>query len=383
MALWLKEGGPQSDVVVSTRVRLARNLAGLPFPHRIMGTERVREVKEPVKECFLKNGMDFSLTEMKNLSPLERTRLVEQHLISRDLAKSPDGAVLLSPDQTVGIMMMEEDHYRLQCIKSGFQVDAALKGCQELERMLGEKAHYAFDEELGYLTACPTNLGTGLRIGVMMHLKGLAVTGALSGILSSLGQFGVTARGLYGEGTESKADLYQISNQTTLGISEEDIAKNLSAVVREILKKEREAREMLMRENELWLKDSVMRSYGLLKYAAKMLSLIHIFLTIHKRVVKTAHMARCHPGFRIHENGAIQPYIIAAFGDKFAPPGLLDIIFKFHTQRAIIPGVGKTAVDFRTGENKPSVFCQRDDLFHGLLASLHLKPPEYEFLPAK
>ncbi len=270
MALWLKEGGPESDVVVSTRVRLARNLAGLPFPHRIMGTERVREVKEPVKECFLKNGMDFSLTEMKHLSPLERTRLVEQHLISRDLAKSPDGAVLLSPDQTVGIMMMEEDHYRLQCIKSGFQVDAALKGCQELERMLGEKAHYAFDEELGYLTACPTNLGTGLRIGVMMHLKGLAVTGALSGILSSLGQFGVTARGLYGEGTESKADLYQISNQTTLGISEEDIAKNLSAVVREILKKEREAREMLMRENELWLKDSVMRSYGLLKYAAKM-----------------------------------------------------------------------------------------------------------------
>ena len=109
MALWLKEGGPESDVVVSTRVRLARNLAGLPFPHRIMGTERVREVKEPVKECFLKNGMDFSLTEMKNLSPLERTRLVEQHLISRDLAKSPDGAVLLSPDQTVGIKMCIRD----------------------------------------------------------------------------------------------------------------------------------------------------------------------------------------------------------------------------------------------------------------------------------
>ena len=270
MALWLKGEGPENDIVVSTRVRLARNLAGVPFPHKIMGTARVQEVKEPVRECFLRSGMDFSLTEMKDLTPLERTRLVEQHLISRDLAKSPDGAVLLSPDQTVGIMMMEEDHYRLQCIKSGFQVEAALKGCQELERMLGEKAQYAFDEELGYLTACPTNLGTGLRIGVMMHLKGLAITGALSGILSSLGQFGVTARGMYGEGTQSKADLYQISNQTTVGVSEEDIAKNLVVVVREILKKEREARESLMRENGLWLKDSVMRSYGLLKYAAKM-----------------------------------------------------------------------------------------------------------------
>ena len=270
MAMWLKDEGPENDIVASTRVRLARNLAGVPFPHRIAGTERAAEIQAPVKEMFLRPGMDFSLTEMKALSPLERTRMVEQHLISRDLAKSPDGAVLLSPDQTVGIMMMEEDHYRLQCIKSGFQVDAALKGCQELERMLGEKAQYAFDEELGYLTACPTNLGTGLRIGVMMHLKGLAVTGALPGILSSLGQFGVTARGIYGEGTESKADMYQISNQTTLGIAEEDIAKNLVAVVREILKKEREARERLARENGLWLRDSVMRSYGLLKYAAKM-----------------------------------------------------------------------------------------------------------------
>ena len=229
MAMWLKDEGPENDIVASTRVRLARNLAGVPFPHRIAGTERAAEIQAPVRAMFLRPGMDFSLTEMRALSPLERTRMVEQHLISRDLAKSPDGAVLLSPDQTVGIMMMEEDHYRLQCIKSGFQVDAALKGCQELERMLGEKAQYAFDEELGYLTACPTNLGTGLRIGVMMHLKGLAVTGALPGILSSLGQFGATARGIYGEGTESRADMYQISNQTTLGIAEEDIAKNLVA----------------------------------------------------------------------------------------------------------------------------------------------------------
>lgn len=270
MAMWLKGEGPQNDIVVSTRVRLARNLAGVPFPHKIMGTERVEDVKAPVRETFLQPGMDFSLTEMRDLSPLERTRLVEQHLISRDLAKSPDGAVLLSPDETIGIMMMEEDHYRLQCIKSGFQVEAALKGCQELERMLGEKAQYAFDDELGFLTACPTNLGTGLRIGVMLHLKGLAETGALSGILSSLGQFGVTARGMYGEGSQSSADMYQISNQTTLGICEEDIAKNLMVVAREIIKKEREARKRLEQENGLWLKDSVMRSYGLLKYAAKM-----------------------------------------------------------------------------------------------------------------
>lgn len=270
MALWLKENALDSDVVISTRVRLARNLAGIPFPHRIAGTQRAEQVKETAKRAFLRDGMDFSYQEIRELSPINKTRLVEQHIISRELASGNEGAMILSPDESICVMIGEEDHYRLQCLRSGYDVDTAMKMAFELDKMLNKEAEYAFDPELGYLTSCPTNVGTGMRVSVMLHLPGLTLSGGIRGILSALGNFGVTARGCYGEGSEAAGDIYQISNQVTLGVSEKDIAKNLKTVVSQIIKKEREARNALLHNQGAEVKDRIWRSYGLLKYAWKM-----------------------------------------------------------------------------------------------------------------
>lgn len=267
MALWLKENENDSDVVISTRVRLARNLKGLPFPHVIRGTARAERVKQVAKDAFVQPGMDFQFLEMKDLSEINKERYVEQHVISRELADLPDAAIVLSPDESISVMLLEEDHFRLQCMKSGLDVEGALKAATELEHMLGRFAEFAFDDELGYLTSCPTNVGTGLRIGVMLHLPALTLTGGVGGVLSSLGNFGLTVRGMYGEGTEAGAAVYQISNQVTLGASEKAIANNLLAVVHEIIRREREARECIAASRSIEVKDRVLRSYGALKYA--------------------------------------------------------------------------------------------------------------------
>jgi len=270
MALWLKQNTLESDVVISTRVRLARNLEGLPFPHMIRGTSRAEQVKDTAKRAFLQPGMDFIYEELKDLSPVHKARLVEQHIVSAELAACPDGAMVLSPDESICVMLMEEDHFRLQCIKSGMDVDGALQTAAELDRMLNRQARYAFDTQLGHLTSCPTNVGTALRIGVMMHLPALALSGAIQGIVSSLGRFGATARGLYGEGSQSCGNVYQISNQVTLGVTEKDIAKNLKSISAQIIKKERETRQALLRADPTRVRDRIMRSYGLLKYAQQM-----------------------------------------------------------------------------------------------------------------
>lgn len=269
MAFWLRENDKDSDIAVSTRARLARNVAKTPFPHKIRGTARVSEIKAPVKDAFLVSGSDFSFLELADLSAIEKTRLVEKHIISKELTNYADSAVLLSPDETVSIMIMEEDHYRLQCITSGFNPEVTYGSCNELAKLLGKKVDYAFDEKMGYLTACPTNVGSGLRVSVMLHLKGLALSDTVSSVLSSLGRFGVTARGLYGEGSAAGADMYQISNQITLGVAEEEIVKNLQSVVQSVIENEREVRKILYRNNKLELDDRVMRAYGTLKYAKK------------------------------------------------------------------------------------------------------------------
>lgn len=269
MALWLGPDSPDSDVAVSTRVRLARNIAHLPFPHRL-DAGGAQKVKTPARQAFLPEGSDYKWLEMSAVAPLYRRRMIEQHLISRELAASDRGAVVLSPDTRYSIMMMEEDHYRLQFIKGGFDVDTSLKACMELERLLGRQTQFAYHDTLGYLTACPTNVGTGMRVSVMLHLKALSVTRVIGSILPQLGQFGVTVRGTYGEGSNATGALYQVSNQVTLGVGEEGIAKNLKAIVQELIAKEREMRGTLLEKSEVELKDQVMRAYGVLRYASKM-----------------------------------------------------------------------------------------------------------------
>ncbi len=272
MALWLKPGGIDSDVAVSTRVRLARNLVGVPCPHKTRGTSRAKYIIDAAKEAFLKNGSDFELIRMSELSPAGRAALVEQHVISKELSGAENGAAIVSPDKAVSVMINEEDHYRLQYMKSGCDPEGAFTACRELEAMLGKKVRYAFDQQLGYLTACPTNVGTGLRVSVMLHLKGLALSNTISAVLSPLAHLGVTARGLYGEGTAAQGEMYQISNQITLGVKEEDIVKNMKAVAGGIIEKERDVRRILYKNNKLNLDDAVKRSYALLKYAEKMSS---------------------------------------------------------------------------------------------------------------
>ncbi len=272
MARWLKENSADSDVVVSTRARLARNRAATPFPHKIAGTPQAALVRQAAVDTFIGNGRDFQLMEMKNLSEVEKNRLVEQHVASKELCASEDGALVLSPDESISIMIMEEDHYRLQYLKGGFQPEEAYQVCKEMEHLLAKNVDYAFNNKLGYLTACPTNVGTGLRISVMLHLKGMALAGTVDQILNSLGQFGLTARGIYGEGSSPTADFYQISNQITLGIREEDVVKNIRQVVGRLIHQEREIRKLLYKNNQLEIEDRVLRAYGTLKHAKKLSS---------------------------------------------------------------------------------------------------------------
>lgn len=272
MAQWLKDNSSDSDIVISTRARIARNASGIPFPHMIRNTDREELVKRPAIQKFCSNGSDFLLREMKDLSQNERNALVEQHVVSRDLINKDDGAVISSPDEAISIMLMEEDHYRIQYLCAGFNPEEAYEVANNVEKMLGSNVSYAYSDRFGYLTACPTNLGTGLRIGVMMHLKGHVLSNNIKDLQSGLGRLGLTIRGAYGEGSTPIADCYQISNQVTLGISEQEIVQNIRQFVGRLINQERDVRNILYKNNKLELEDSVYRAYGILKNAKKMSS---------------------------------------------------------------------------------------------------------------
>ena len=269
MARWLKENAADADIAVSTRARLARNMAGVPFPHRIRGTAQARTVCRAATDAFLGGGQDFSCVVIRDLRPAQREYLTALHVISPELAALPDGEVIRSRDDAMSVMLLEEDHYRLQYLTGGFAPEEAYRVCREMERMLGKHTAYAFDKRLGYLTACPSNVGTGLRLSAMLHLKGLSLSGNVDRVLGQLGQFGLTARGAYGEGTAPVGDFYQVSNQVTLGVSEADTVKNLRQVAGRLIAQEREVRQILYKNNRLEIEDRVMRAYGTLKHASR------------------------------------------------------------------------------------------------------------------
>ena len=187
MARWLKENAADADIVVSTRARLARNMAGVPFPHRIRGTAQARTVCRAATDAFLGGGQDFSCVVIRDLRPAQREYLTALHVISTELAALPDGEVIRSRDDAMSVMLLEEDHYRLQYLTGGFAPEEAYRVCREMERMLGKHTAYAFDKRLGYLTACPSNVGTGLRLSAMLHLKGLSLSGNVDRVLGQLG----------------------------------------------------------------------------------------------------------------------------------------------------------------------------------------------------
>ncbi|MFX3624946.1 MAG: protein arginine kinase [Ectobacillus sp.] len=264
---WMKEEGPDSDIVLSTRIRLARNLQDYPFPI-LLKPEKAKEIVDMLEKRIHLGAQQFgqlAVIRMNEIQPIQRRVLVEKHLISPDLAdNSPFGACLLSETEQISIMINEEDHIRIQCLFPGFQLSEALDLASKVDDYLEEYVTYAFDEEKGYLTSCPTNVGTGLRASVMMHLPALVLTQQINRVIPAINQLGLVVRGIYGEGSEALGNIFQVSNQITLGKSEEDIIEDLKGVVRQLIQQERGAREVLKKTSSIQLEDKVYRSFGIL-----------------------------------------------------------------------------------------------------------------------
>lgn len=268
-APWLDGGGPESFAVLSSRIRLARNLQEFPFPSAA-GADTREKLIEFVSAAFskvddLKNGAFIRSTE---ITPLNRRLLVERHLISPEFMREGTGRGLYVTDnEKISIMLNEEDHIRIQVISSGMSLHECWEKANGLDTALGELLEFGFDDTFGYLTSCPTNAGTGLRASVLIHLPGLALADEIKEVLGSISKVGLMVRGFYGEGTDVLGNLFQISNQTTLGRTEDEIIDSLVKVSSQILEYEKLAQEKLMRDAPEMIEDKVWRSYGILKNA--------------------------------------------------------------------------------------------------------------------
>ena len=253
-----------SEVVVSTRIRLARNLADVSFPSRMTVTQK-RELADKVSE-IAKGIMDFDRIDMENLSSVQALSLVEQHLISPEFIKNTEGKkLLLSKDKTVSIMLNEEDHIRLQVIMPSLMLKEAYEIANDIDNKLSFKLSFAFSEKFGYLTQCPTNLGTGMRASVMLHLPALVKSRIIPKISDNLSKLGLTIRGIYGESSEPVGALYQLSNQVSLGISESAAVENLENISSQLVSQEIKARDRILSDIEVV--DTICRSLGILKSA--------------------------------------------------------------------------------------------------------------------
>lgn len=268
---WLREKGPDSDIVLSSRIRLARNFQDVTFP-TVANELDLSKIQDFMKEQYVGssylNYANFQYVQMSELTAIEKQVLVEKHLISPHLAsRAQKAGALISENEQASIMINEEDHIRIQLYYPGFQLTKALEEALEIDDWLEEKISYAFDENMGYLTSCPTNLGTGMRASVMMHLPALVITNQINQMIPAINQLGLVVRGIYGEGSEAIGNLFQISNQITLGKSEEDIIEDLQSVVGQLINHERVARKYLADESILRLENRVFRSYGTLQYS--------------------------------------------------------------------------------------------------------------------
>jgi protein arginine kinase len=268
---WMAGGGPDGDIVLSSRVRLARNLEGMPFPHRADASALAKvaaQLRKSISDLTEADQHVYMFVEMDKLSPLERHILVEKHIISPNLAEEPANRALIVRDDTaVSIMVNEEDHLRIQCLVPGLNLHEALDAANRVDDALEIKNDFAYNEQVGFMTACPTNIGTGMRASVMIHLPALVLTKQINRIVSAATQLGLAVRGLYGEGTEAVGNIFQISNQLTLGHTEQEIADNLQAIAKQVVEQERAARAALLATSADALADRVWRAYGILSYA--------------------------------------------------------------------------------------------------------------------
>ena len=258
-----------NDVVISTRVRLARNLKDYPFPCRLSTQDKekiIEKVKSAIENSNSPISKDFSFIRMSELTPQQGVSLVERRLVSPEFISESQGrALLLSKDESISIMINEEDHIRLQVINNGLSLEDTYDIADKLDTLLDENLDFAFDDKLGYLTQCPTNLGTGMRASVMLHLPALEKSRAIGRIAGNLSKLGLTIRGAHGEGTEPNGALYQLSNQVTLGISEKAAIENLKNITMQLISQENQARTRLC--SSIDIQDAISRSFGILKSA--------------------------------------------------------------------------------------------------------------------
>lgn len=270
---WLEASGPHADVVLSTRVRLARNLQGHAFSPRVRENERLQifdAIRRAADQSAIRGGVALDLA---SLTPLSRKVLLERHLISRELAgdaeESParGAGLVIAPRDSVGLMINEEDHLRLQALMSGLRLRDAYQRVDRLDEELGAHLAFAYHPEYGFLTSCPTNVGTGLRASILIHLPGLVLTKEITRVLQAISQVGLTFRGLHGEGSEVVGNFFQVSNQTTLGRSEEDLLEHLENMVAKVIQYELDARAVLLRDAPAVIEDKIWRAYGLLRFA--------------------------------------------------------------------------------------------------------------------
>ncbi|ETI66219.1 protein arginine kinase [Neobacillus vireti] len=323
---WMSEEGPDSDIVLSSRIRLARNFEDYKFPTLFSHEDAkmiIVNMEDTIRKSDFQKFGQIELLKIDELQPLQKRVLVEKHLISPHLAEdSPYGAVLLTENEEVSIMINEEDHIRIQCLFPGLQLSEALDAANEIDDWLESNIQYAFDEKHGYLTSCPTNVGTGLRASVMMHLPGLILTQQINRIIPAINQLGLVVRGIYGEGSEALGNIFQISNQITLGKSEEDIGNDLKGVVSQLISQERSAREALRKTSNIQLEDRIFRSLGVLansriiesKEAARCLSDVRLgidmgFIEELPKTILNELMILTQPGFlQQYAGGPLRPH---------------------------------------------------------------------------
>jgi protein arginine kinase len=266
---WLKGTGPNSDIVISSRIRFARNIDKASFPHWA-SKKQSKQTAESIEEAagkidYLKRSTVFKLVD---LDTVDKQFLVERHLMSYEHAQKADSkSVIIDDDEIISIMVNEEDHLRIQVMQSGFNLFEAYNIINKIDDCFAKELAYAFSAEWGYLTACPTNTGTGMRGSVMLHLPALVMTHQINQVLAAIAKLSFATRGLYGEGTQATGNFFQISNQVSLGHSESEIIDSINGLIRQIIEQENQARELLLSQNRAMLEDKINRSFGILKSA--------------------------------------------------------------------------------------------------------------------
>ena len=270
MSNWYLQNGKDSDVVISSRVRLARNIERYPFTTKC-SQEDLTKILNEIKDITPSLGYGLKFIDLKDIDDITKISLVEKHIISPDFAmgKNTNGAILINDEENICMMINDEDHIKLQVFSSGQDLENLMNLIIEIDEKLGDAITYSYSKQFGFLTVSPTNVGTGMKASVMVHLPALTLTGNISKVLHIVNNFGMNIRGMYGEGTQSQGDIYQISNNQCLGLTEKEIIKNIKTIIDKVIEQERLARKYLTK-NPLELEDRVYRSYGILRYATKL-----------------------------------------------------------------------------------------------------------------